>query len=87
MITIIRQNPSFYGTATNVVTDLSVGTNSSDNAELDIPERGLIVCDTNTEIAGNQVIDYWKQGPSYAKGGNQELILRNLSSGGFFRRH
>ena len=28
-------------------------------AELDIPERGLIVCDTNTlEIAGNQVIEY-----------------------------
>ena len=27
-------------------------------AELDIPERGLLVCDTNTlEIAGNQVID------------------------------
>ena len=28
-------------------------------AELDIPERGLIVCDTNTlEIAGNKVIEY-----------------------------
>ena len=32
-------------------------------AELDIPERGLIVCDTNTlEIAGNQVIDYLEAG-------------------------
>ena len=27
-------------------------------AELDIPERGLIVCDTNTlDIAGNKVIE------------------------------
>ena len=32
-------------------------------AELDIPERGLLVCDTNTlEIAGNQVIDYLEAG-------------------------
>jgi len=32
-------------------------------AELDIPERGLIVCDTNTlEIAGNQVIEYLEAG-------------------------
>ena len=32
-------------------------------AELDIPERGLIVCDTNTlDIAGNQVIDYLEAG-------------------------
>ena len=32
-------------------------------AELDIPERGLIVCDSNTlEIAGNQVIDYLEAG-------------------------
>ena len=32
-------------------------------AELDIPERGLIVCDSNTlEIAGNQVIDYLETG-------------------------
>ena len=32
-------------------------------AELDIPERGLIVCDTNTlEIAGNQVIQYLEAG-------------------------
>ena len=32
-------------------------------AELDIPERGLIVCDTNTlEIAGNQVIEYLEGG-------------------------
>tara|TARA_B100000959_G_scaffold117847_1_gene123794 strand:- start:2440 stop:3459 length:1020 start_codon:yes stop_codon:yes gene_type:complete len=32
-------------------------------AELDIPERGLIVCDKNTlEIAGNQVIEYLEAG-------------------------
>ena len=32
-------------------------------AELDIPERGLLVCDTNTlEIAGNQVIEYLEAG-------------------------
>ena len=32
-------------------------------AELDIPERGLIVCDANTlEIAGNQVIEYLEAG-------------------------
>ena len=32
-------------------------------AELDIPERGLIVCDSNTlEIAGNQVIEYLEAG-------------------------
>ena len=32
-------------------------------AELDIPERGLIVCDTNTlEIAGNKVIEYLEAG-------------------------
>ena len=32
-------------------------------AELDIPERGLIVCDTNTlAIAGNQVIEYLEAG-------------------------
>ena len=32
-------------------------------AELDIPERGLIVCDTNTlDIAGNQVIEYLEAG-------------------------
>ena len=32
-------------------------------AELDIPERGLIVCDENTlEIAGNQVIEYLEAG-------------------------
>ena len=32
-------------------------------AELDIPERGLLVCDTNTlKIAGNQVIDYLEAG-------------------------
>jgi glycerol-1-phosphate dehydrogenase [NAD(P)+] len=32
-------------------------------AELDIPERGLIVCDSNTlQIAGNQVIEYLEAG-------------------------
>lgn len=32
-------------------------------AELDIPERGLIVCDNNTlDIAGNQVIEYLEAG-------------------------
>ena len=32
-------------------------------AELDIPERGLIVCDTNTlDIAGNKVIEYLEAG-------------------------
>ena len=32
-------------------------------AELDIPERGLIVCDTNTlDIAGNRVIEYLEAG-------------------------
>ena len=32
-------------------------------AELDIPERGLIVCDTNTlEIAGKRVIEYLEAG-------------------------
>ena len=32
-------------------------------AELDIPERGLIVCDSNTlKIAGNQVIEYLEAG-------------------------
>ena len=32
-------------------------------AELDLPERGLIVCDNNTlEIAGNQVIEYLDAG-------------------------
>ena len=32
-------------------------------AELDIPERGLLDCDTNTlEIAGNQVIEYLEAG-------------------------
>ncbi len=32
-------------------------------AELDIPERGLIVCDSNTlQIAGNQVIEYLEVG-------------------------
>ena len=32
-------------------------------AELDIPERGLIVCDNNTlQIAGNQVIEYLEAG-------------------------
>ena len=32
-------------------------------AELDIPERGLIVCDTNTlGIAGNKVIEYLEAG-------------------------
>ena len=32
-------------------------------AELDIPERGLIVCDKNTlEIAGNRVIEYLEAG-------------------------
>ena len=40
-------------------------------AELDIPERGLIVCDTNTLELQEQVMIIWKQGPSYAKGGNQ----------------
>ena len=32
-------------------------------AELDIPERGLIVCDSNTlDIAGNKVIEYLEAG-------------------------
>jgi glycerol-1-phosphate dehydrogenase [NAD(P)+] len=32
-------------------------------AELDIPERGLIVCDSNTlQIAGNQVVEYLEAG-------------------------
>ncbi|MDC0161281.1 NAD(P)-dependent glycerol-1-phosphate dehydrogenase [Marine Group III euryarchaeote] len=51
-------------------------------AELDIPERGLIVCDTNTlEIAGNKVIEYLEAGshPMHKieiKGANIEELER-----------
>ena len=51
-------------------------------AELDIPERGLIVCDTNTlEIAGNKVIEYLEEGNNpmqkvEIKGANIEELER-----------
>ena len=45
-------------------------------AELDIPERGLIVCDTNTlEIAGNQVIEYFE---SYEVLGELTIVIKGL---------
>ena len=57
-------------------------------AELDIPERGLIVCDTNTlEIAGNKVIEYLEAGSHpmqkvEIKGANIEELERVESFSG-----
>ena len=60
-------------------------------AELDIPERGLIVCDTNTlDIAGNQVVDYLEAGGHpmqkvKIKGANIEEVLIPINPFEFIR--